>query len=334
MGGNALKSVSTRRCDRSEFDDISNELVGILKNDFTKVKVPTFYKSKETFGDIDIIVSIDGINMREYITKKFKPNEIFHNGNCYSFDYKNIQIDIITTSDEDFDTTYNYMCGNDVGNLIGKIAHGFGLKYGQRGLVYPHHFKDQHIGDILISKDYQKIFYFLGLNHYKWLEGFNTLEDIFRFISESAFFNHTMFELDSLNKINRDRDKKRNTYVSFLNWMHENVSNKEHEYQFYKDKTKYILDIDANFPEAELIKHIRRLEYEKCKSLYVRSKFSAGKISEIYGYEGKELGNIFASFKKYIEDVFDTNYDNYILEHDEKFLYGIFEIYIKTIKNK
>jgi hypothetical protein len=127
MGGRALKNVVTRRCDREEFDVISLELINILKLRFNKVGVPMFYKNKPDFGDIDIVVSEDysNENMRDYINEMFKPNEIFHNGNCWSFDYKLIQIDVIITPNEHYDTTLFYMGGNDLGNFMGRIAQGF-----------------------------------------------------------------------------------------------------------------------------------------------------------------------------------------------------------------
>ena len=130
MGGRALKGGTfTRRYERQEFEDISKELTERLKLTFKRVDVPLFYKDKETFGDADIVVSLEGLedefNMREFIVDNFKPNEIFHNGNCWSFDYKELQIDIISVSSEHYDSTLNYLAYNDFGNLVGRLAHGF-----------------------------------------------------------------------------------------------------------------------------------------------------------------------------------------------------------------
>ena len=176
MGGRALKGTFTRRYERQEFEDISKELTDRLKQTFQRVAVPLFYKNKETFGDADIVVSTAGydeFDMREYITNEFKPNEIFHNGSCWSFDYKELQIDIITTQAEHFDTLIMYLSYNDLGNLIGRLAHGFGLKYGQEGLWYEHQFKGKNIGSIMVSKDYPKIFKFLGLSYDRYEKGFD-----------------------------------------------------------------------------------------------------------------------------------------------------------------
>ena len=86
--------------------------------------MPLFYSSKESFGDIDIIVVENvNINVHDYITQTFKPNEIFHNGNCWSFDYKEVQVDFITVKSEHFDSNYHYLAFNDLGNFIGALAH-------------------------------------------------------------------------------------------------------------------------------------------------------------------------------------------------------------------
>lgn len=117
MGGRALKKTFTRRYSRVEFDKVSKELINILEKTFVKAETPLFFRNKETFGDIDIIVNKEisehsryhEINVREYIQETFKPNEIFHNGNAYSFDYKEVQVDMIMVESEDFDSNYHYL---------------------------------------------------------------------------------------------------------------------------------------------------------------------------------------------------------------------------------
>lgn len=112
---------------RQEFEDVKNELFEVLSKDFVRYDIPRFFHNKESFGDIDIIVSMENFkkNMRVYIEETFKPNEIFHNGNAWSFDYKELQVDIITCSAEDFDSNYHYLAFNDLGNFIGRLAQTF-----------------------------------------------------------------------------------------------------------------------------------------------------------------------------------------------------------------
>ena len=334
MGGLALKNTVTRRYEREEFDVVSKELIDILKKDFKRVAMPLFYSNKKSFGDADLIVSMEdfNINMRDYITDVFSPNEIFHNGNCWSFDYKELQVDIVTVAPEDFDSMEMYLSYNDLGNFIGRIAQGFGLKYGQEGLWYEHYFKGMNIGKITVSKDYRKIFAFLGLSYERWERGFAELEDIFEYIATSPYFNWEMFQLHKLNKINRERNLKRKSYMSFLEWMSKNVADDNHKYMFkdmpMDDKSGYLDLIVEVFPDANIMTEIRRLEYEECKKLYIKSKFNGGDVMRKYGFEGKLLGTVMTGFKDYIDRLYG-DYDLYMLENKTKRIYETFDYYLK-----
>lgn len=331
MGGRALKNTVTRRYEREEFDNISIELLDMLKSDFKRVLMPLFYTNKSSFGDADIIVSMEGFNrnMREYIDEKFAPNEVFHNGNCWSFDYKELQVDLITVAPEDFDTNAMYLSYNDLGNFIGRIAQGFGLKYGQEGLWYEHYFKGSNIATIQISKNYEDIFKFLGLSYERYLEGFNELEDIFEYISTCRFFNWKYFQLDKLNKINRDRNLKRKSYMSFLEWMDANVADENHEYEFDKTQDEYNKMIAKAFPYANLELEIRRVEYEYCKSLFIKAKFNGGEVMRKYGLKDKALGDALTGFKNAINTTgIDETFEEFVINSTKEEIYAEFENYL------
>lgn len=330
MGGLALKNTFTRRYDREEFDKISIELINILDKTFNRVAMPLFYKNKPSFGDADIILSMEGFNgnMRNYIQDTFSPNEIYHNGNCWSFDYKELQIDLITVSGEDFVSNYNYLSYNDLGNYIGKIAHGFGLKYGQQGLTYDHYFKGSNIGRVLISKDYDKIYEFLGLSYDRWKEGFNELEDIFKFISESKYFNWEYLQLENNNRVNRERDAKRKSYMSFLEYIEINCKDDNHRFQYEKDKSAYTDMVAKFFPESNIEMEIRRMEYEHCKELYIKSRFNGGEVMRRFNINGSELGSSLTKFKAIMTDIIGESFENYVLETPPEEIYEDFRIYL------
>lgn len=331
MGGRALKNTFTRRYQRQEFEEISQELTARLKKTFARVTVPLFYKNKESFGDADILVSMGGyedFDFREYITNEFSPNEIFHNGTCWSFDYKELQVDLITCEPEHFDSNAMYLSYNDLGNFIGRLAHGLGLKYGQEGLWYEHYFKGVKIGTVIVSKDYQKIFTFLGLSYERYQQGFDELEDIFKYIAGSKYFNWKKFQMDELNKINRDRNKKRASYMTFLEWMDKNVADENHEFQFEEDKSLYFDDINKTFPEGDIITQVRRLEYLECRKLYVQSKFNGGDVMRKYGLIGKQLGDALSGFKSHVSSEYDS-YNDFIIHTDSFEIYQEFERYLR-----
>lgn len=339
MGGRALKETFTRRYTREEFDKASAEIREKLKPYFADTAIPLFFKNKETFGDIDVICNVgDNFthNMRDLINELFSPNQIFHNGNCWSFDYNEVQVDLITVAPEHFETNKMYLSYNDLGNFIGRIAQKFGLKYGQEGLWYKHKFKGSYIGIVPISTDYPKIYNFFNLDYSKWEKGFDELEDIFKFVYESEYFDGSIFQMDQLNKINRDRNKKRSSYTSFLEWID---NQPERNYNF-NEKEDYILQIDEAFPEANLIEEIRRLEYEHCKELYIKSKFSGKHIMEKYGLQGKELGDAIIGFKSFViskKDMaylggkyFGESFEEYILRKTKDEIFNFFELYLAS----
>jgi hypothetical protein len=333
IGGKALKNTFTRRYERQEFEDISSEIISILAKDFKKVGMPLFYHKKETFGDVDIVVSMEDCNhnIRDYIEAHFQPNEIFKNGNCWSFDYKELQIDFITTSGEHFDSYLNYLNYNDLGNFIGKIAMGFGCRYGQEGLWLEHYFKGTNLGKIMLSKDTKKIFEFLDLSYNKYVQGFEDIEELFVFISNSRYFNWEKVQLENNNKVNRDRDKKRNTYQLFLKWIDANVRDDAHNYQTEKDKTVYYDMIANYFPEAQIVTEIRRLEYEYCKDLYIKSKFNGGEVMRRFGIDGKILGDKINLFRKINGSIFpNETFEDYVLKTPSEEIYDDFSLFIKT----
>lgn len=331
MGGLALKTCVTKRINRVEFDSLKNELIPIFKQYFNNVVVPRFYEMKETFGDIDILVEVTGNENIQRIIDTFKPNEIFHNGNCWSFDYKEVQIDLMTTSAENFDAYSKYLEFNDLNNLVGKLAHGFGIRLSQEGLRLDYfNNKGQRIGKILLTTNYPKIYTFFGLDPKKWEDGFNTLEEIFEFIVSSPYFDWRRVQLEALNHVNKERDVKRKSYMSFLEWIEKNEIRQT--YEFYEDKSKYIDMIDEYFPEANLPTEIRRLEYEYAEKLYIQSKFNGNKITRKFGLEGPELGKAIVGFKQYMAGmyppVFNNNFNEFILNADERQIWELFKTYL------
>lgn len=333
MGGLALKNTFTRRYQRDEYDVLEQEVFKILGKTFKEFDTPRFFSSKESFGDMDLIVSMEGFDVKEvrkYIEDTFTPNEIFHNGNAYSFDYKELQIDFICVEKEDYSSNYHYLAFNDLGNFIGRIAQSLGFKYGQEGFWFNQYYNDQKIAKVMISKNYPKIFEFLGLDYNQWLRGFNSLEEIFEYIVQSPYFDSEMYEMKNLNKINRDRNMKRKSYISFLEYIaenHPNVSYKPHKKEFFKK-------VREAFPEANLDEEIKQNEYEVSKKLLIKSKFNGGMVIEKYGLEGKELGEALEGFRAHIEtfetyDNFIINSSNYVIMEEFKIFYNIFTKDIK-----
>jgi len=100
MGGNALKKTFTRRYMAGEYFFLENEVVGNLVSAYPELRVSTIpaYADKESFGDMDVMIEYrDDIDYMD-IVNSFSPNEVYRNGKVISFDYKDIQIDLVLTT--------------------------------------------------------------------------------------------------------------------------------------------------------------------------------------------------------------------------------------------
>ncbi len=326
FGGRAL-NTPTRRYERAEFDKISIELIDILKKDFKEVFMPLFYRNKQSFGDADILVSMEDfkLNMRAYILDVFHPNEIFHNGNCWSFDYKELQVDLITVPSLEFDASKHYFSYNDLGNFQGALMHQFTfkiniddnevdcvLKYGQEGFFLKAYYNSVKLGKIIISRDFDRIVKFIDLDVNIWKNGFNDLEDIFKYICDSKYFSWELFQLVNLNKINRERNFKRKSHMSFIVYI-EQYKNTSKEKRFIFTN-EWILDkLNNEFPEINITFDKLKdkfLEIKERESVSI--KFNGNIIMDNFNLTGKDLGDAIVKFKNHISG----DFNKYILETD------------------
>lgn len=326
MGGNALKNTNTRRYQKDEYFALFPELVdGHLFpiQSVLEMYLIEAYRDKESFGDMDIIYStfddvsldIDDIKTSMYPEC---PNEIIKNGDVISFDYKELQIDMIHSKKETIQYVRNYMKANDLGNLIGRIAKKFGLKHGHRGLTLPVRNGDHVHGEIVINMDHDKTLEFLGLDAKKFNDGFDSLDDIFQFVSSSQYYNPEFYKLENLNTIAKVRDRKRTTYREFLKFG-ETYSGPV--WNPNKDKSYYLPMIFEAFPDAR--EQFVELMKEVAFSQAYGKKFNGVMVKEITGLEGKELG----IFMKKLKDTFWFYPEFVVYSEPEKIRNRIIEIF-------
>jgi hypothetical protein len=222
MGGNALKNCTTRRYQKEEYFSICQEVTDILAEIFiqTRTHIPKTY-DKETYGDLDII--IDGkflpADYVQSIIKRFNPQEYVKNGNVFSFEYREFQIDFIVTKESEYETSCQYFSYSDINNLIGRLAHSIGLKLGHDGLSFNWRIETYQFANVILLTDWKDILPVLDLSYERYARGFNTLEGIFEFVMSSLFYNKEIFLLQNRNNVSRTRDRKRKTYMEFLKYQ-------------------------------------------------------------------------------------------------------------------
>ncbi len=303
MGGKLIQQIyglPEKRVPRAEFDRLVEKVSSVIQNHFPhrRVEVVPFYKDKQDFGDVDLLVesfSGDQINWFEFIEKNFnyKPHK---NGSVYSFPVEGFQIDLILTPFESFNCAKDYY-SCETGNFMGRIADKLGFKYGHNGLwlhvslnYFHEDLPDHEYRDILITKNPEHIFFLLGFDYKQFQQGFDTLSDMFFWVAASKYFNPELFAFDELNSINRTRNRKRPVYANFVKWCASQPPREmpDREYMFNYVYIRY----------GHISEEIRKIKLEVLQNKERREKFNGNLVKEILNLEGKELGDYIMSFKK------------------------------------
>ena len=317
MGGLALKKTHTRRYQKEEFELIIPDIQTKLRTLFTDAVPTKYYSQKDSFGDADFLVLMDKpvtVDIRQWLIETFDSKEVFKNGSVYSFEYKELQVDLIFTSSANWETSQVYYSYNDIHNMVGKIAHCFDCKWGHECLKYVYYTNGKKLGEIIITKNHRDALTFLGFDADRYDQGFKNLNEIFAYIINSKYFNPWLFDMENLNRVNRERDKKRTTYQSFLEVCKSYKNSGKNTYHyFYHDKKVYLGMIDASFPG--FLKQYRNLEILEERKNKIKTLFNGNLVMEYFHISNHVLGKALKEFQTKMGGK-DT-LDNYILETND-----------------
>jgi len=227
MGGNAL-SVTTCQLNDRNYHRLSNQIIEQIKEVYNKrIGLIPSYLNKADFGDMDILIESSPEYNPYHISKFLNATEVVTNGSCTSIgiklDHGIFQVDLIKVKPEDFSFALGYFSYNDLGNLIGRISHKFGFKFGHQGLLYILRDKENKtnvIKEIVVTKNFSEALRFLGFNPNAYYSGtFLEIKDVFEYVINSPYFSPSIYLWDNLNHTQRVRDKKRKTYNQFVRYI-------------------------------------------------------------------------------------------------------------------
>lgn len=314
MGGHALPSVPTQRLSSSDYQKISDKVIGELRKTFSaRAEAIPAYRTKADFGDLDVIVEkekvlVDGHGhdrLMEFAKKVGFARAFLANGNVLSYDHrlsetdeKGFQVDLILTPAKEFDMTRDYFSFNDLGNLIGRTAHKMGFKYGHRGLLYP--FRDgTHLFTTLdVSADNDEALHFLGYDPKIFRNGFDAPIDIFNYVTGSTYFNRDIFLLENRNHTSRVRDRKRKTYTDFL--LHLDAHPDLPGFEYPDDKSIWLPKAFEAFPNFK--DSYRETESALADSRFVKTLLNGENLSEWTGLSGARLGQFIGQLRSAFEN--------------------------------
>ena len=312
MGGNALKNCVTRKFQSDEYFKLESEMMGKLKLLFPESQFATIkaYSEKESYGDMDILVDSENLpsNWVFQVCQSFNTKGFVKNGNVLSFEYKECQVDLIVTDPSDMQSSFQYFSYNDLGNLIGRVAHCMGLKLGHDGLTYKYMGAERYVfKEIELLKNWKDILPVLGYNYERYEKGFNTLQDIFEFVVSSPFFNKSIYALENRNNAARTRDAKRKTYTDFLLWLegYRHTVPQQHRLEYTEsdsyEKSQWLPYIFQQVGCFEDQYRAAEKEYQNAQEY--KRRFNGTLVTQWTGLKEKQLGEFMKWLKAQADDV-------------------------------
>lgn len=312
MGGNALRAhnLESKRLNSPEFNALCKKLLAAFVLAFPGVRVEPIpsYRSKADFGDLDLLVEREsfvaagGVEALEAWVSVvgFSRGQV-RNGAVTSVEWRDapdqqvgFQVDFITSPSTEFDASLAYFSYNDLGNLMGRIAHKMGMVYGHEGLIFPMRDGTHEFDRIKICGDARQCMTFLGYDSSRFDRGFNDLVDIYEFVVSSPYFNRNIYLLENRNNASRTRDRKRKTYRGFLEWIEARDDLPAFEYP--ERKSEWIPKIKEFFPGFG---HAYQQSLERLASKrFVADRFNGEVVSEMTGLTGQNLSKAMRHIKQ------------------------------------
>ena len=229
-----------------------------------------------------------------------------------------VQVDLIAAPIESFHFAYGYFSYNDLGNLIGRIAHRRGMKFGHDGLWYVHRRGDRQLAEILITQTFPDALDILGFDSRRWELGFETFDEMFQYVADSKYFEKSAYPLEHLNHRARTRDKKRKTYNAFLDWI-----DCQGEEYVPSDKAPHIEWLRSTFPHVD--RAIKEAEAEDDLRQAYSEKVNGKVVAALTGLEGKELGKMMSYVRHVLPRTENTlNYPEAAIHAGITFAYQLF----------
>lgn len=298
MGGNAFPQAErlTKREYRDAYKGAENAALALG----FRAAVPHSYGAKDSFGDVDMLVSNKHHRDVDLLLAKLKPLAQIKNPSGYNLlleneDGKKYQLDLNFTPEETFSFAFGYFSFNDLGNLIGRIAHRQGLKFGHDGLWYVYRKGSKVLDEIRLTTDFETALKYLGFDTEKYYARFYTLESMFAWVERSKYFDPCAFPLEHRNHKGRVRDAKRPNYNKFLAWLGEryDLSNyvKADKEAYLKAHLMAWPELGKRMEAADRLDDLKRRYKEKC---------GGTRVMELTGLEGKELGELMQEVRSHL----------------------------------
>lgn len=298
MGGNALKKYGVRRVDCATYERIKTLVLAALAPACLRAEVPLALPDKLDHGDVDILAVINPEigDLSGWIDRTFAPRgHVLTKEGIHSFNVEDLQIDLIPTTEERWDSHYAYLCWGDLSMVIGRVARLYDLKYGIDGLALAvrHPLTGTEIASLLVSSRPDRVLPFLGYDYNRWLRGFANEAETCAFAFSSDRLSRRFSDAESQNTKHRKRERSRGAFRRYYEWA------EAHLEQFPLvalnpvpvDPWARAAYIEASFPGSEMKQRLHETFTRKDRFRLAREKFSSTHVTALFpDLVGERLG--------------------------------------------
>lgn len=299
--GGKLFAPHSDRVTTSEMYAITKKMELTLNDLFRRFEAVKSLKSKETHGDVDLLVLPKSGNWKDKVEERLKSQIVDKetNGNVHSyllqFDdiNKKVHVDFIVAGDENkFQSMVEYYTLNDFSGVIGIFARHLNFKYGDEGFQKRYKDKRGQWHDVYLTHDLMQGLEILGYKNPKArIEKIEDLDDVIEFVLSSPLMDVEYFTPTNMNVSQR-----------------KNVGARDN-IKYIVDQIRKIAPKATIFDEDYFLKKLFPSLYEKMKKeidriekeTYITSKYNGDFIINKLGLKsGRHIGELL----KYLSDVY------------------------------
>ena len=204
-----------KRMTTSEMSVAFNELKDKIGNYFGKFEIAKSLPSKESHGDLDIVVINDkGLNIFEFLKQQYGSDieDTLKSGNVNSFLFHSqklntsVHVDILTTKNqEDFDPQLEYLTFGDFSGILGVLSRRLRYNYGTLGFFKIFEDKKGRYHYVFLTKNLRDGLKILGYSDFSKYDNIKTLDDVADFIVSSPLFDSDYYKSMGMNNSDRKR---------------------------------------------------------------------------------------------------------------------------------
>lgn len=304
--GGKLFGPRASRVTTAEMNAVFSEISNKLKDNYTKLQLSNALKSKQDHGDIDIVgepkpgvpvspeTQLDGVKDH---SKNGNIHSVLYHSNAIN---KDVHVDFIIASGEDYDAQFEYLSFNDFSGILGILARRLGYSYSSEGFFKVYVDKSGRHHKILISKNLRDGLKILGYgNVLSTFDAISNPDDIIKFIASSPYFDSQDYVGQTMNHSDRKRVRAGRPVADYIRSelinLNKHRQNTDFEYYF---KTLYPEKYNNLIEKQEEIENI----------VIPKSKYGGDWL--LTNFPEIKPGPVIGKVKKFWHDLYGTELDN------------------------